>query len=94
MVLTCILQFAQVDVAIPALVLRRVEMVLTCILQFAQVDVAIPALVPRRVEMGLLGAWSQRAGAPDNFYRAAATLGLQAAGRGLPTRQLSGGQNP
>jgi hypothetical protein len=51
-------------------------MVLTCILQFAQVDVAIPALVPRRVEMGLLGAWSQRTGALDNFYRAAATLGL------------------
>jgi hypothetical protein len=53
-------------------------MLLTCILQLAQVDVAIPAPVPGRVEMGLLGAWSQRLGAPDNFYRAAATSGLQA----------------
>jgi hypothetical protein len=51
-------------------------MLFTCIMQLAQVDITIPAPVPRRVEMGLLGAWSQRTGALDNFYRAAATLGL------------------
>jgi hypothetical protein len=46
-------------------------MLLSCILQLTQVDVAIPEL--GRVEMGLLGAQSQRSGAPDNFYSVVAT---------------------